>query len=375
MKPILIYDSPITSIGDTGDHAREVAEYICDHDSEYEIYFIDTPIPNTQSILTMENEVVGNILKKKMDSSQIESVFAYIKLGEPNQFKEIGKYNIGVVTEINTDDISEQDIEAYNKMDHIIVPTDYHRDLISPLINSKISTIPQCIHVHQSTISDISKLKSHINTIKEEFCFLYKGSWNPTSSQLSDKKNVETLIRSFILASTRHKIKPGLILKTETTNYSRSDYTKIHDTLSSILKDSHVTNPSIYLIHGHLTSNETKELYKHPCIKATISTSRYESFSRSIFESALNSTPVLTTDIPSIREYIDDPMFFVDGNKSEIQNWIDIDTQKFSDKISDVIENYETYKTGIEKVSKNLKISHTKKSIQAHYKEVIKSYI
>ena len=81
MKPILIYDSPITSIGDAGDHAREVAEYICDLNSEYEIYFIDTPIFNTQSILTMENEVVGNILKKKMDSSQIESVFAYIKLG------------------------------------------------------------------------------------------------------------------------------------------------------------------------------------------------------------------------------------------------------------------------------------------------------
>jgi glycosyltransferase involved in cell wall biosynthesis len=375
MKPILIYDSPITSIGDAGDHAREVAEYICDLNSEYEIYFIDTPIFNTQSILTMENEVVGNILKKKMDSSQIESVFAYIKLGEPNQFKEIGKYNIGVVTEINTDDISEQDIDAYNKMDHIIVPTNYHRDLISPRINSKISTIPQCIHVHQSTTSDISKLKSHINTIKEEFCFLYKGSWNPTSSQLSDKKNVETLIRSFILASTRHKIKPGLILKTETTNYSGSDYTKIHDTLSSILKDSHVTNPSIYLIHGHLTSNETKELYKHPCIKATISTSRYENFSRSIFESALNSTPVLTTDIPSIREYIDDPMFLVGGNKTENQNWIDIDIQKFSEKISDVIENYETYKIGIDKVSKNLKISHNKKSIQAHYKEVIKSYI
>jgi hypothetical protein len=38
MKPILIYDSPITSIGDAGDHAREVAEYICDLNSEYERY-------------------------------------------------------------------------------------------------------------------------------------------------------------------------------------------------------------------------------------------------------------------------------------------------------------------------------------------------
>jgi glycosyltransferase involved in cell wall biosynthesis len=375
MKPILIYDSPITSIGDTGDHAREVAEYICDLAPNYEIYFIDTPIPNTQSILTMESEVVGNVMKKKLDSSQVESVFVYIKLGNPTQFKNIGKYNIGVVTEINTDVISKQDIDSYNKMDHIVVSTNYHRDIISSRINSKISTIPQCIHVHQSTTSDISKLKSYINTIKEEFCFLYKGSWNPESNQLDDRKNVETLIRSFILASTKHKIKPGLILKTETSSYSRSDYIKIHDTISNILKDSHVSNPNIYLIHGHLTSNETKELYRHPCIKATISASRHESFSRSVFESALNNTPILTTDIPSIREYIDDPMFLVGGNKTEIQNWIDIDPHKFSEKISDVIENYETYKTGIEKVSKNLKISHTKKSIQVHYKEVIKSYI
>ena len=375
MKPILIYDSPITSIGDVGDHAREVAEYICDFNSNYEIYFIDTPISNTQSILTMENQEVASILKKKMDSSQIESVFIYIKLGTPTQFKKIGKYNIGVVAGINTDEVSKQDIDSYNKMDHVIVSTDYHRDIISSMINSKISTIPHCIHVHQHTTSDISKLKSHINTIKEEFCFLYNGSWNLDANQFGDKKNVETLIRSFILASTKHKIKPGLILKTETSNYSRSDYTRIHETLSNILKDSHVPNPNIYLIHGHLTSSETKELYRHPRIKATISASRYESFSRSIFESTINNKPVLTTDIPSIREYVNDPMFFIGGNKTEVQSWVDIDVQKFSEKISDVIENYETYKTGIEKLSKNLKISHNKKSIQVHYKEVIKSYI
>ena len=56
MKPILIYDSPITSLTEDGDYAREVADYICNLDSKYDIFFIDTPTTVVNVLLYLKTK-------------------------------------------------------------------------------------------------------------------------------------------------------------------------------------------------------------------------------------------------------------------------------------------------------------------------------
>ena len=383
MKPILIYDSPITSLTEDGDYAREVADYICNLDSKYDIFFIDTPMTGSQCSFVFENENITKILKRKLHTSRVEYVDLYLKMGNPSDFKTIGKKNIGIITQ-STTLFTKTEVELCSKMDKIIVPSKYASDYLSDKTETDIQVIERCVHTHKPTSYDKSdELVKYIDSIEEEYCFLFDGNWNLKVSPSNEVNNINALIRSFIHSTQNIKNKPALLLRTNYLNYSRTDYDKIQSHVTEILKDSHIENPNIYVLHGHFTSHEVRELYRHPKIKTTISMSRGKFFERSIFESLINNKPVVVSENSSANEFLTSDKFKVSGKteKTESDNSVgeyskfEVDIEQFSEKLKDIHDNYESYRVEVESIVNSIKTTHNKKTIGDKYKEVINSYI
>ena len=89
-----------------------------------------------------------------------------------------------------------------------------------------------------------------LNDISEEFCFLFTGHWLPGNFG-EDRKNISTLIRTFIETFKGVGKKPALILKTNQVNYSLLDRESILAGINRIrTKYGSKNSANIYLLHG-----------------------------------------------------------------------------------------------------------------------------
>lgn len=389
MKPIVLFDSPLTSLSGYGEHAREVASYLCDLDNDYDVYFVDSSWGTTQSHNKFSSEKISTIFKKKISPSQVENINIYIKMGLPKDFKKIGKTNIGISALIESTEMSPNDIEYINSMDEIIVPSEFNKKTLvntfSYDLKTNINVIPQCIVNNSDIKSESAVLLKDLDNVNESFCFLYNGTWNQSVNPQKDRKNVDFLIRSFIEAFIDSENKPALILKTHFSNFSESDYEMTLNSIKNITDDYSIKLPSIYLLHGHLTQYEIKQLYNHIKIKSLINVSHGESFGRSIFESILYNKPPIISGWSAPTEYVKDDSFWVKGelvNHGSIDElftksgkWYEVSKSDLISKVKDVYKNYDKYLSKTNKLSEEIKQTHNRKKISKLYKDILDKYL
>ena len=119
-------------------------------------------------------------------------------------------------------------------------------------------------------IQNFNKSKSILKDISEDFCFLFTGHWLPGDFG-EDRKNITTLIKTFCETFKNKKIKPALILKTNTINYSLLDREQIIKKIKIITNQVEGILPNIYLLHGEMTNEELNLLNNDPKVKTFIS--------------------------------------------------------------------------------------------------------
>ena len=110
-----------------------------------------------------------------------------------------------------------------------------------------------------------------LDTIEEDFNFLYVGHW--LQGEIGqDRKDTGMLVKTFLETFKGKGKKPGLILKTSSSTYSVMDREEILDKINKIrlAVGNDDTLPNVYLFHGELTDNEVNELYNHPKVKAHV---------------------------------------------------------------------------------------------------------
>ena len=110
-----------------------------------------------------------------------------IHLGLPTEFKDIGNYNIGVTAGVETDICPHSFIDGCNKMDLVIVPSEFTKHTLLTTEYSQQESVIKCttpIEVIPEVVSsnflyknqtEFSSLDDKLNSIQEEFCFLFVG--------------------------------------------------------------------------------------------------------------------------------------------------------------------------------------------------------
>ena len=389
MKKKLLFESPITSVSGYGEHAREIALFLIKMESYYDLYFVDKTWGKSQSMFKIDNDLISNVLTKKINTQVVENIDLYIKLGYPSEFRPVGKKNIGITALVESTLCSKDFLIGCNQMDQVIVPSMFNK---STLLNSfnhhniknktSINVIPQHILLGENKNNE-SKVDHYLDNIDDEFCFLYNGKWNADNN--IDRKNVNMLISTFIYAFKDLEVKPALVLKTNHDNYSESDFDKVIKSVKHIIEDSHVKVPNIYLLHGHLKNDELSDLYFHNKIKCGLNFSHGESFGRPIMEALLSNKPVLVPNWSAPCEYVTNEIFYLEGSLVDnpivdniyIENgkWFDLNYEFASKKLLDVYNDYEKYLDASLLQIEKIKKEHSENVVFKRYKDVLDIYL
>ena len=128
-KPLLVFQAPIATRSGYGDHSRDILKSLFEMD-KFDIKIVPTRWGNTpQNQITGDTEFGRRVLHNIITSLD-KKPDVYIQVSVANEFKPIGEYNIGVTAGVETTGAPKDFIEGCNRMDLIIVPSEFTKQTL-----------------------------------------------------------------------------------------------------------------------------------------------------------------------------------------------------------------------------------------------------
>jgi glycosyltransferase involved in cell wall biosynthesis len=377
MKPTLIFQAPIATRSGYGDHARDLLYSLYKLD-KFDIKIISTRWGNTpMDALNYSNEfhnwIVNNIVTNVNEKPDI-----YMQVTVPNEFQALGHYNIGITAGIETTACALDWIHGCNRMDLIITPSEHAKiSLVGTIYNEADRNTNQIIKEHkiekpvevlfegfdENFFGTQKQIEiKELNSIKENFCFLFVGHWLQGNLG-EDRKNIGMMIKSFAMAFKNEKEKPALVLKTSSATFSVLDREKMIAKIKDALGSDYGKVP-VYLLHGELGFDGINGLYNHPKVKAMLNFTKGEGFGRPLLEFSLTGKPVIVSGWSGHLDFLKEGAVLLDGELKEVHEsavdqfllkeakWFNVNISKAISLIKDVYSNYDKYKVNATKLSK-----------------------
>ncbi len=406
-KPNLVFCGPVATRSGYGEHARDLLTSLFRMD-KYNIKVISinwgmTPMNALDESNPEHKQILDSIIPGMSEQPDI-----WMQCTIPNEFQPVGKYNIGITAGVETDICSGEWIEGCNKMNLVIVPSKHAKDVF---LNSKYEkrdkqtnqpvgqielTTPIEV-LHEGVRLDIYDKKSPIeetiqnklNTIKEDFAFLFVGHWLKGDFG-EDRKDVSALIYTFIEAFGDTENPPALLLKTSGGAFSVTDRSKTMEKINLIKKMSKKQKlPNIYLLYGDLTDKEMNSLYNHEKVKAFVSFTKGEGYGRPLAEFITTGKPVLVsgwsghTDFvnPAFHTYLDGelnpvhPSAVWEGVINSGSSWFRVNYQSAADVMNQVYKKYNNYLNNSKKSVKEIETKWSFDSMTSKFDTFLTEYL
>ncbi len=294
-----IISSPLATQSGYGHHAREFIKHTFKFkENEWDIKLVSMPWGHTPYSYPIPNNWAKNIVRLPLQ----EQPDIWVQITVPNEFQSVGKYNIGVTAGTEGDIAPTEWIECINRMQLIIVPSNFTKQVFlntaeknNLQITTTIKVVPE--YFNNSTYSKNNKSAEilELSTIvQEQFCFLFVGHWLQGNVG-EDRKNISGMIHTFFETFKNKTKQPALIIKTSGATYSIVDRHSIDRKIDQLRKmhPPGTRLPNIYVLHGDLTDNEMNALYNHPKIKSMISFTKAEGFGRPLLEFSTTGKPII----------------------------------------------------------------------------------
>lgn len=399
MKPTLVFQAPVATRSGYGDHARDLLHSLYKLD-KFEIKVISTRWGNTpMDALNYENPfhkfVVDSIIPQITEKPDI-----YIQVTVPNEFQPLGFYNIGITAAIETTHCALDWVHGCNRMDLIIVPSEHSKDsLVKTIYNEADKQTNQLIKQHQIVkpveilfegfdemdfaTDDVANI-SELDSIKEDFAFLFVGHWL-RGDLGEDRKNVGMMIKTFTMAFKNEKVKPALVLKTSSAGFSVMDRETTIKKIREVLGKDYKSVP-IYLLHGDLTPSQMNGLYEHPKVKAMLNFTKGEGFGRPLLEFSLTGKPVIVSNWSGHLDFLKQGAVLLEGELKPVHEsaadqfllkesqWFNVNISKALLSIKDVYKNYDKYKIEASKLAKHNKQTFGLEKMTKGFDSILNQY-
>ena len=399
MKPLLLVTAPVGTRSGYGSHSRDICRSLIAMD-KFDVKIWPVRWGGTaQNVLDQKDPNDVPIIKRLLDNPNMaHQPDIHIHIVVPNEFQNMGKYNIGITAGLETTVCPPEWIEGLNRMDLNIVPANFIKESLSKTVfdkhdqntKQKIGTI-KCekpievlfegadTNIYKPTKEFSKELVNELKGIKEDFCFLFVGHWLQGGLG-HDRKDLGMLIKTFLETFKNQKKQPALILKTSGATASILDR---EDVLSKLRQIKDTVNgkllPNIYVLHGDLSDEEMNGLYNHPKVKAHVSFTHGEGFGRPLLEASLSAKPVIAPKWSGHIDFLSSNAILLPGSLNDVKKesfpknmyvkgaqWFTVNYNYASKTLKNVFDNYSKYTV---KAKKLAIVNQTKFSLDAMTKK------
>lgn len=370
-KPLLLFQGPVATRSGYGDHARDLLKSIFTMD-KYDVKVVPTRWGDTPQDQIDPTTEFGKRLIASVVTTLDRQPDVFVQVTVANEFKAIGKYNIGVTAGVETTIAPKEFIQGCNLMDLILVPSEFTKEV---LIKSSYNQVDTRTHqqigilkiekpievlfegidlsVYNGKLTDITIL----DKIETDFNFLFVGHWLQGNIG-EDRKDVGMMIKTFctVFKNTPKKHQPGLILKTSSAGFSVIDREHIATRIKTITDSIGTNCPPIYLLFGDLKETELNDVYNHPKVKAMVMFTKGEGYGRPLAEFCTTGKPIIVSKWSGHVDFLPiEHTIFLDGELKQIDQsavnqflikeskWFTVNYSVAAQKMFEVHKNYKKY--------------------------------
>jgi len=373
-KTTVLISSPVDTYSGYGARSRDFIRAVIDAKPEWDVKLLAQRWGNTRWGYLKDHDMIDLANRITMQVTQQPDIC--IQISVPNEFKKIGKYNIGVTAGMETTLCDPSWIKGANNVDLLLVSSEHSKETFLRskyevknnqtgqiqeriMLNTKMAVlfegadITKYLPTKSNPLFDITKT---LNDIPESFCFFTTGHWMQGSFG-EDRKNLGFTIKSFLETFKNKKDAPALVMKCHSVGTSIMDRERILDKIDEVRKTVKGKLPNIYLVHGEIPDAEMNELYNHPKIKAFVSLPKGEGFGRPFLEFSLVNKPIIASAWSGQVDFLDkDLVRFVKGDLTNVHQsavvenmilkesqWFTPDPIDVGQAYKDVFKNYKQW--------------------------------
>ena len=388
-KKNIVVRGPVITQSGYGVHSRQLAEWLLgleEKRDDIEITFDTVPWGITPWYVDADacDGLIGKMLSKTQKKDSYDVSFQLQLPNEWNPF--LAKYNVGMTAAVETDRCNPTWVEAVNKMDLVIVPSEFTKSVLenSGEVKTTICVVPEswiseCETATEENCALVDNLK-----LDTEFNFLLVAQFTGNNPE-NDRKNIAYTVK-WMMEEFKDNEKVGLVIKTNFGRNTNLDRRNVLQTISQlVLECRQGIGPRIHVVHGHMTNKEMVGLYTHPKIKALVNLTRGEGFGLPILEAATCGLPVIATDWSAHTEFLKQGKYVkIDYNIHDIHpsrvdnqifmkdaKWANPLEEDFKRKITRFYKNSRIPKEWALDLQKKLLKSHSPAEIRNQYDGIL----
>jgi hypothetical protein len=402
MKPTLVFQGPIFTRSGYGDHCRDLMKSLRKMD-KYDIKIIPLRWGNTPQNQVDGSSEFGRWMLERVIGSIEQKPDIFMQVSVANEFEPKGHYNIGVTAGVETTIAPKDFIDGSNKMDLIIVPSNFtkqnlggtvyqQKDQATGQIVGEIKVgkpIEVLLEGVDTEIFSKGSGKDVLENVKEDFNFLIVGHWLKGSLG-QDRKDIGMAIKTFatVFQYLPADKRPGLIVKTSHAGFSVIDREATREKIDGVIKSFGDKCPSIYLLHGDMEESDMSNLYHHPKVKAMISFAKGEGYGRPMAEFTLTGKPILASGWSGQMDFLPvEHSVLLEGSLTQVDEsaadqfcmkeaqWFTVNYSNAANKIYDVFNKYDSYLEQSKGLRENTLKNFTLDNMHDKFTQLMDTYV
>ena len=331
-KPLLLLQAPIATRSGYGDHSRDILKSLFELD-KYDVKIVPTRWGNTPQDQINPQTEFGKKVLQNIATRVDRQPDIFIQVSVANEFKKVGKYNIGITAGVESTVAPQEFLQGGNQMDLIITPSEFTKEVLVKTTYTQVDNntkkeigtvqlqkpVEVLFEGVDTSIFNGKSKSSILDSVDTDFNFLFVGHWL-AGGLGHDRKDVGMMIKTFctVFKSLPKNKQPGLILKTSHAGFSVGDREKIARNIKDITTEFGDKCPPIHLVFGDLSESELNDLYNDDKVKSMISFTKGEGYGRPLAEFATTGKPIIVSNWSGFKDFLpEEHTLYLDG---EIKN-------------------------------------------------------
>ena len=401
-KPLLVFQAPVATRSGYGDHSRDILKSLFELD-KYDVKIVPTRWGNTPQDQIDPQSEFGQKILQNIVTKVDRQIDIFIQVSVANEFKKVGKYNIGITAGVETTIAPQEFLTGANNMDLIITPSEFTKETLVKTTFTQVDKqtkqevgklqltkpVEVLFEGVDTTIFDGKSKSSILDSVDTDFNFLFVGHW--LAGDLGhDRKDVGMMIKTFctVFKGLPKKQQPGLILKSSHAGFSVGERETISRKIKDLTKEYGDNCPPIHLVFGDLSESELNDLYNDDKVKAKIMFTKGEGYGRPLAEFATTGKPIIVSNWSGYKDFLpEENTVYLEGELKEVhkssQNkfllkeakWFYVDYSKAAAKIFDVHKNYKIYLSKSEGLKTNINSNFTLSKMTEKLGSILEKYV